>query len=131
MLPELDFTDMTWSGLLATLFSGLEPSVAISLACVPFLRPLFGTNEATPPPTKYYLPDGSNQFSKGNRSGNDRPFEELDDASDIQLQPVKGESDFTILTNIDNEDKDEQDSSNQSNGIRVYTKWEVKSDKDA
>ncbi|KAL2176552.1 uncharacterized protein P884DRAFT_300442 [Thermothelomyces heterothallicus CBS 202.75] len=33
---------MTYTGVLATIFTGVEPSVALSVACVPFLRPLIG-----------------------------------------------------------------------------------------
>lgn len=128
MLPQLDFTDMTWSGLLATIFSGLEPAVAISLACVPFLRPIFDTKQDGQTPSNYYVPEGSDQFSKGNRSDSGRPFQELDDASDIQLQPVKAESDFRISINTSSEGKDATNQSAQPNGITVYTKWEVKAD---
>ena len=31
---------MTYTGILATILSGLEPSVSIALACIPQMRPL-------------------------------------------------------------------------------------------
>jgi hypothetical protein len=39
---------MTYSGVLATLLSGLEPSVAIALACLPQMRPLFARKKPAP-----------------------------------------------------------------------------------
>src|SRR4051794_10623647 len=39
-LPHLHFEDMTYTGVLATILTGMEPSIALSLACIPFLRPL-------------------------------------------------------------------------------------------
>ncbi|KAJ5028958.1 hypothetical protein J3E72DRAFT_238604 [Bipolaris maydis] len=47
LLPSLDFTDMTYSGVLATNLSGLEPAVAIALACIPHMRPLFRKSRRT------------------------------------------------------------------------------------
>lgn len=38
----MDFTDIPYSMTLATIFGGLEPSMAVTLACVPLLRPLVG-----------------------------------------------------------------------------------------
>ncbi|XP_014550951.1 hypothetical protein COCVIDRAFT_20708 [Bipolaris victoriae FI3] len=47
LLPGLDFADMTYSGVLATNLSGLEPSVAIALACIPLMCPLFRKSRKT------------------------------------------------------------------------------------
>ncbi|KAL6407290.1 integral membrane protein [Ilyonectria robusta] len=82
---------MTDSGLLATIFSGLEPSVALALSCVPYLRPYFGGTFRTPKNT--YNSDGVIKSHEGNASNNSRPFEELnDDASEVQLRPMKEEA---------------------------------------
>ena len=40
LLPDLDFARLIHSGALTTASSGLEPAVAIALACIPLLRPL-------------------------------------------------------------------------------------------
>jgi hypothetical protein len=88
MLPHLDFADMPFTGLLATLFSGLEPAVAISLACVPFIRPLFG-RKTEHSASRYGATNSEHPFSITMKSDNGRPFEELDDVSHIQLQPVE------------------------------------------
>lgn len=39
---------MTYEGVLATLLSGMEPSVAIALACLPQMRSLFARNKLAP-----------------------------------------------------------------------------------
>ncbi|KAK8105154.1 hypothetical protein PG999_008513 [Apiospora kogelbergensis] len=40
-LKSMDYTDLTLSMKHPNIFSGLEPSAAITLACIPLLRPLF------------------------------------------------------------------------------------------
>ncbi|EMD68955.1 hypothetical protein COCSADRAFT_76162, partial [Bipolaris sorokiniana ND90Pr] len=47
LLPSLDFADMTYNGVLATILSGLEPAVAIALACIPLMRILFRKSRRT------------------------------------------------------------------------------------
>lgn len=82
---------MTYTGVLATVFTGIEPAVALSLACVPFLRPLVvkrnnlstGLGSSSSPYASRTL------GSKGPSSGSaKRPFEELndDDSSEDQLR---------------------------------------------
>ncbi|KAF2204466.1 hypothetical protein GQ43DRAFT_446691 [Delitschia confertaspora ATCC 74209] len=95
-LPGLDFTDMTYDGVLATLLSGLEPAVAIVLACIPLLRPLFGSHklkENTSSKYGYRSGGGSELYSKKGmtKSGN-REFQELEDDNDdsgsqVELKP--------------------------------------------
>lgn len=41
LLPDLDFADMMYSGVLVIMLSGLETAVAIVLPCIPLTRPLF------------------------------------------------------------------------------------------
>ncbi|KAK4032018.1 hypothetical protein C8A01DRAFT_20849 [Parachaetomium inaequale] len=90
-LPYLHFEDMTYTGVLATIFTGVEPSIALSLACVPFLRPLIRRNN---PSTGSDSPYGSrNLRGKGTSGTADRPFKELnDDSSEIQLRPLGSDS---------------------------------------
>ncbi|KAF2275265.1 uncharacterized protein EI97DRAFT_494860 [Westerdykella ornata] len=96
VLPSLNFADMTHEGVLATLLSGLEPSIAIVLACLPLLRPLLGrSNKNKPSSYGYGSEGGSGLYSKKpHRSG---PFVELDEetsdndnSSEVRLQPLKG-----------------------------------------
>lgn len=92
LLPSLDATNPTGTGLLAFLFSTVEIGVAVSLACVPFLRPLFrgtfgSSNRSNPTPGSAYA------FSKkgtGSSKPRSQGFNELGDdgGSDIQLSPV-------------------------------------------
>ena len=64
---------MTYEGVLATLLSGLEPSVAIALACLPQMRLLFARKKPAP-------------YSYGNRDNN-TPSE---GESAIQLRSLDG-----------------------------------------
>jgi hypothetical protein len=84
----MDFADITYSIPLANIFSGLEPSLAVILACVPLLRPLLGRAggdsniNATP-----YQASGPSGRGKINTD----QFDPLDDdSSHVQLNPVDG-----------------------------------------
>ena len=81
---------MTYTGVLATIFTGVEPSVALSLACVPFLRPLIKTNKASADSGDNSQYASSTLRSNGlSGTGRSRPFKELhDDSSEIQLRPM-------------------------------------------
>lgn len=120
---------MPYSGVLATLLSGLEPAVAIVLACIPLMRPLFGRS----------LKTGSSGYSSGEnsvglhskqRSPNKNPkgqFSELvddvDDSSQVRLQPIK---DIRHTGNcVSEEHGDMQVVSGQEHGIAVQKKWEI------
>ncbi|KAK1751358.1 hypothetical protein QBC47DRAFT_364381 [Echria macrotheca] len=92
-LPYLHFEDMTYTGVLATIFTGIEPAVALSLACIPFLRPLVksGILRSTTSDSRY---PSRTLGSKGpvGSSGN-RPFKEIsDDSSEVQLRPLGSDS---------------------------------------
>ena len=86
----MDAANPTGTGLLAFLFSTVEIGVAVSLACVPFLRPLFrgtfGSSNRSRPEASGYKFSG-----KGDKPTRSQGFDELpDDASEIQLHPVNG-----------------------------------------
>ncbi|KAL2139585.1 hypothetical protein VTI28DRAFT_4957 [Corynascus sepedonium] len=92
-LPHLYFEDMTYTGVLATIFTGIEPSIALSLACVPFLRPLLrrGNKLMSTGHDSQYASGGSTLRSRQGLSS--RPFKELnDDSSETQLQPLGPDS---------------------------------------
>jgi hypothetical protein len=116
---------MTHSGVIATLLSGLEPSVALALACVPFLRPYFGGGFRETKSASYYV-DSSGKSHKGSHGAGSRTFEELpDDASEVQLRPIKVTQDTHISASKSN------GHSHLSTGpavITVQKQWEVKSD---
>lgn len=39
----MDYNDITYTLPLANIFSGLEPNLAVTLACIPLLAPLLGS----------------------------------------------------------------------------------------
>jgi len=89
---------MTHAGVLATILSGLEPSVAIVLACIPLLRPLFGDKsrklrENHSGYAHYASDSGSGLYSKKGGIMVDREFQVLDEDNDrnssqVELKPV-------------------------------------------
>lgn len=81
-LSSIDYSDITFNIPEALIFSGLEPSIAVTLACIPVLRPLLGKTVSSTVGT------GMNSGKMNSKSG---PFEQLnDDSSQYQLQPMGG-----------------------------------------
>lgn len=129
---------MTYSGVLATILSGLEPAIAIVLACIPLMRPLLGQRKVKKTGTGYDYGSGSGSgvYSKGARS-NSRPFTELDDDdadtnSEVRLQPMKGAQDVNIVAFPD-EDSIARPTPTaprglDSHAITVQKRWEVRTD---
>ncbi|KAK8057257.1 hypothetical protein PG996_011194 [Apiospora saccharicola] len=117
LLPSLDATNPTGTGLLAFLFSTVEIGVAVSLACVPFLRPLFrgtfgSSNRSETPGSAYAYSKKGTGSSKPRSQG----FAELGDeggASEIQLSPV----------NIDNAMMNRPDVVIPSPTVNIQTSW--------
>lgn len=121
-LPGMNFADMTYEGVMATLFSALEPPVAISLACVPYLRTILGGRWAAHR-DKYGTSGALNSasFSKsGNRFAGSQPLESRDDDSEMHLQPMHG-------VGIEGGPSARDDPLNKKGDIRVETRWEVTS----
>ncbi len=85
---------MTYTGVLATIFTGIEPSVALSLACVPFLRPLIRGKKTAGSGTDNSQYASSTLRNTGlSETGRSRKFKELqDDSSEIQLRPMGSDS---------------------------------------
>ncbi|KAI1758658.1 hypothetical protein GGR53DRAFT_516366 [Hypoxylon sp. FL1150] len=85
MITRIDFNDITYTVPHTVLFSALEPCVAVTLACVIILRPLFGGQ---------YSPDGTATFSSPSADAmarnvdRSRHFKPLnDDSSETRLRP--------------------------------------------
>lgn len=128
MLPHLEFTDMPYSGLLATVLSGVEPTVAIILACVPFLRPLFSGKPSIKPSSHYDLSEETHGVfsNKGGGSSQGRPFEELDDdSSEIQLRPLNVDMDVQVSAYATKHKSNIHAQMPKSKAITVSTQWEV------
>ncbi|KAH9869862.1 hypothetical protein J1614_006782 [Plenodomus biglobosus] len=128
---------MPHSGVLATILSGLEPSVAICLACIPLLRPLFyrkSSLESNSSGSGYENNKSSGlYFKKGSKSAHKDPtstFSELyddnDDSSQIQLQ-LQPLPEDTPVVNVSTEQDREANwpSASPSQMIRVKKTWEV------
>lgn len=117
-LNGMDFADMTHSGLFATLFSALEPPVAISLACVPYLRTILGGRWAASRSKFGYTHDSGPGFSKsGNRLAGSQPLESRDDDSEVHLRPMRA-----VAVEGGRHDGRELDKKGE---IHVETRWEV------
>lgn len=123
----MDFQNMTGTGMLALIFSALEPPVAISLACVPYLRTLLGGRWAAHSSrqhSKYGLSGHASSFSKSGRLGGSQPLASRDDDSEVHLRPMRGAA-------VESGDRSERDLADRElakkGDIRVETRWEVSS----
>lgn len=125
-LTQMDFTDMPYSMTLANIFSGLEPSMAVTLACVPLFRPLVGRCNCRA---------GDN--TESSIPGRDL-FEPLgEDAGGVQLRlrPLGFKhqaevSAVSIASGSSHENRDDRDvktkvDSGHTPGILVSRQWEV------
>ncbi|XP_014555100.1 hypothetical protein COCVIDRAFT_17267 [Bipolaris victoriae FI3] len=143
VLPTLDFADMTYSGVLATILSGLEPAVAIVLACVPLLRPLFGKSRHNLDSGYQCGSSSAKQISFMSKRGAGASrgldptatFSELVDqtknSSQIELRPVEGIQRVCISSD-EERGKEERGKMMGKGGvsprtISVERMWEVRS----
>lgn len=125
---------MTYTGVLATILSGLEPAVAISLACIPLLRPLWGRKPSGSKGSSYEYNSSKQgrvypkKGSKGSGGGAVGTFTELvyenDDSSEIQLQPVKPKRSVSISAIT--ESKSDPSLVSPGQAITVEQKWEIR-----
>lgn len=136
-LANLDFADMTYSGLAATILSGLEPSVALMLACVPLLRPLFrggrgGDSSTGASDSGGYQRSGGEGsglgfISKGRRKRDRQAGLDTlamathDDSSDLQLQPLEVANRVDVSSNRD----DAASAGNRGSTAKLSTKDRV------
>ncbi|KAL0942741.1 uncharacterized protein CTRU02_200626 [Colletotrichum truncatum] len=70
-LANLKYTDVTFGIPNALIFSALEPGVGITLACIPFLRPLLGRSQYSTKGTARYYTSAENS-GHGAGGGQDR-----------------------------------------------------------
>lgn len=126
---------MTYTGVLATILSGLEPAVAIALACVPLVRPLFGKKAPGKNSTAYDY--NSNNTSgiyskKDNRSAGRDPLtstelvDDTDDSSEVRLQPMKGVQEVTVTTEPVVQSRRESVNGLPGQAITIERKFEVR-----
>lgn len=123
---------MTYSGVLATILSGLEPSIAIALACVPLLRPLFGSRSSRAKGSHYQYGSGgdSGLYSKNSRRGAVE-LHDNDDGSEVELEPRRPAETAKVRSSTWVEGSGEsslQDDCCSAQNITVQKRWEVRSD---
>jgi len=138
-LKSMDFADITYSLPPANIFSGLEPSMAVILACIPLLRPLLGrtafssgSGGATGETNGRATPSNGLD-SKLTAEDLKRPFEPLDDdSSQYRLRPLgpkhQAEASAAIKTmsvNSSAEESDLEEREARDRGIKVKSQWEV------
>lgn len=86
---NVDQADITYSEIWARVFSALECSVAVSLSCIPLLRPLLGRGTYSKGGTAEFQATswrGSRPTISGRRTRN--VFERMDDDSlELELRP--------------------------------------------
>lgn len=90
-LQELDYADITYNIPHALIFGALEPSVGVTLACIPLLRPLLGrskysSNGSVQYNSSYNNPSNMARSGTGGLKGRFAPLD--DGSSQYQLQPV-------------------------------------------
>lgn len=131
-LSSMKFDDITYSMPPANIFSGLEPSVAVILACIPLMRPLLGRTR--------FASEGSRTYGSANpskaiefESGNDvkGPFEPLSDTSSrYRLRPTgpKHYADVQTAKRPESSGQGSSDLEADVEGIVVKQQWKVNVD---
>lgn len=122
-LPDMEFSDMTHSGLIPILLSDLEPPVSISLACIPHLRPLLGGHLGANDGSAYDLSRDKGFSSTTGRNRESGLFQTLKGDSEVELQPVHGK-----VTVESGRYAGSVRSKPGADVIRVERRWEVTSD---
>ncbi|KAL1961168.1 hypothetical protein VTO42DRAFT_3113 [Malbranchea cinnamomea] len=125
-LSSMDFADITYSIPPANIFSGLEPSVGVTLACIPLLRPLLRFAKYSSSGTPMYPTNGSKSLG-----GDGRVFQQLnDDSSQYQLRPVgpKHYAEVSTLKKPESSRRDSSDLEGNEPGITVQEQWNIVTD---
>lgn len=97
-ISEVDYSDLTFNVPKALILSSLEPSLGVTLACIPLLRPLLGRSKYSETGTARYNVSGDTGTSGRNGGlsgggGQNKGFAVLDDdSSQHQLRPLGGKN---------------------------------------
>lgn len=93
----MSYSDLTYDAVAPSIYSVLEPTMSITLACIPVLRPLLGGRYSS---TGTRLGPSGNTTTGGSAAISSRPAkrtsksgftalgEDNDDSSDYQLRPL-------------------------------------------
>lgn len=129
--------DMPYSGTLTTILSGMEPSIAIVLACIPLMRPIFKkfsprADSSRSGYTTGELSGGYTKQARGCREHSENvdelfedDYNDDDNDSQIQLQPVYVLKAGTSIISHGTEDPTMPHS---SSAITVKKSWAVNSE---
>ncbi|WYZ41392.1 hypothetical protein EsH8_V_000287 [Colletotrichum jinshuiense] len=85
-LANLKYYDVTFNIPNALIFSALEPGVGITLACIPFLRPLLGRSQYSTKGTARYYTSNGNSDRMGRSGRESDGFVLVENSSQVQLQ---------------------------------------------
>lgn len=103
-LLKVDMTDVTYTVILPILWSALEPCVAITLACIPLLRPLFGRGHTAKGSTvelnaipKSIITIGKKSNRKFNKLYDESSMTEL--ATETEFRPESVQYDAKVRSN--------------------------------
>lgn len=124
---HVDTTDMTYSVAWAIVFSALECSVAVSLSCIPLLRPLLGRVKYSKNGTA--ILNSTKQISRrhGPRSNKDAFRQMDDDSSEIELSPHAAANQVGVVSNGDDRHDTQHAEDVKSDDITVQRGWAVAS----
>lgn len=93
-IAQMDYADLTYGAGLPSIYSVLEPTLAITLACVPVLRPLLGghysangTKLATPNTMRSGTMGSAKMTPRRQDTAGFQPMYD-DNSSEHQLQPL-------------------------------------------
>lgn len=107
-ISKISYTDISYSLPLAFIWSMLEPTLGITIACIPVMRPLFmrGINSSRDKGSGYQSASGSNFDS--------RNFQNIDRQQLYPLQDVRHE---TVIGRMSEDNDSLRTASNQSNDV--------------
>lgn len=136
-LQEIDYADITFNIPHALIFGALEPSVGVTLACLPLLRPLLRRQDYSTDGSKRYNVSGQDEHehtgsatARGGLGGHQKDgFTTIDDDSEHQLRPVGPKHHVAIKSKRRDDgrmssDNDESIGEEQA-GIFVRQEWSV------
>lgn len=101
-IPDVDYLDLTYSVPKTLILSSLEPSLGVTLACIPLLRPLLGRSKYSKNGTASHeisaqAPGGSGAIRSRDEIRKKDGFAVLeDDSSQYQLRPVGGQHNTAV-----------------------------------
>jgi hypothetical protein len=125
---------MTYEGVPATILSGLEPAVAIVLACIPLMRPLFGKARrdfdsgyqySSGKQTTFMAKKGCDLHGLDPTATFSELFDGTNNSSQIELRPVEGIQ--RVCISSDEERHKQEKSVLFPHVISVERRWEVTS----